>query len=112
MYMGQLVEIAPSDTLFTQPAHPYTKALCRAIPIADPHARDFTEGVLDGEVGNNVTPPRGCRFHPRCPMATAACGEEDFSVRLHIVGEEQMSACPYHMRRMMPQEGGSDNADA
>ena len=106
MYMGQLVEIAPSDTLFTQPAHPYTRALCRAIPLADPGARDFTEGVLEGEVGNNVTPPRGCRFHPRCPMASDACRQDGFSARLHIVGEEQMSACPYREQRK--QEGVSD----
>ena len=112
MYMGQLVEIAPSDTLFTHPAHPYTQALCRAIPLADPQARDFTAGVLEGEVGNNVTPPHGCRFHPRCPRACEACAREDFSVRLHIVGEEQMSACPYHVRRSAAAQGGDDDANA
>ena len=95
MYMGQLVEIAPADHIFAHPTHPYTQALCRAIPLADPSARDFTKGALTGEVGDNVTPPSGCRFHPRCPMAKPMCSEQRMSTRLRIMGENTMCACPF-----------------
>lgn len=103
MYMGQLVEIAPADRIFTHPVHPYTKALCRAIPLADPSARDFTKGALIGEVGDAATPPTGCRFHPRCPVAREACADEKTEARLHIVGERVMCACPYAAEEMREQ---------
>ena len=110
MYMGQIVEIAPSDSIFANPVHPYTKALCRAIPLADPGARDFTEGVLRGEVGDSVNPPSGCRFHPRCPMAQPSCSESSMRSQLRIVGESTMCACPY--AKTTTQDGGADDADA
>ncbi len=95
MYMGQIVEIAPADDIFAHPTHPYTRALCRAIPLADPHARDFTEGILQGEVGDGLAATAGCRFYPRCPMARDACAGADMLPRLRIVGENTMCACPY-----------------
>jgi oligopeptide transport system ATP-binding protein len=110
MYMGQIVEIAPSDSIFANPIHPYTRALCRAIPLADPGARDFTEGVLRGEVGDSVNPPVGCRFHPRCPMARPSCGDGSVRSQLRIVGESTMCACPY--AKMNDQIGGADDANA
>ena len=113
MYMGQLVEIAPADAIFRHPTHPYTKALCRAIPLADPNARDFTAGALQGEVGDSVRPPEGCRFHPRCPMATEACGRADMMPRLRIVGEDTMCACPYAAQTVRKEMQGSEvDADA
>ena len=108
MYMGQIVEIAPADSIFTHPVHPYTRALCRAIPLADPNARDFTQGVLHGEVGDGVNPPSGCRFHPRCPMARPECSS--VRAQLRIVGENAMCACPY--ANLPTNIGGADDANA
>ena len=75
MYLGRIVEMGPSDTIYADPKHPYTRALLQAIPIPDPERR--RERVLPrGEVPNAVWPPLGCRFHPRCPAALATCGWE------------------------------------
>ncbi|WP_311764807.1 ABC transporter ATP-binding protein [Paenibacillus agricola] len=74
MYLGKLVEIAPTDELFKHPAHHYTNALLAAIPIADPkRKRIFVP--LEGEMPSPARPPSGCRFHTRCPAATARCKE-------------------------------------
>src|SRR5213596_1313610 len=75
MYLGRIVEMGPSDTIYADPKHPYTRALLQAIPIPDPERR--TKKVLPrGEVPNAIWPPAGCRFHPRCPVALATCGWE------------------------------------
>ncbi|KRF06004.1 glutathione ABC transporter ATP-binding protein [Paenibacillus sp. Soil766] len=74
MYLGKLVEIAPTDELFRHPAHHYTKALLSAIPVPDPkRKRSFVP--LEGEMPSPARPPTGCRFHTRCPAATALCRE-------------------------------------
>lgn len=99
MYMGQLVELAPADALFDRPLHPYTRALCDAVPLADPTARDFTANLLRGEVGSNVTPPMGCRFHPRCPVACEHCADASLDVALQRVGNDHLVACPYAQER-------------
>lgn len=75
MYLGQLVEIAPSEELFKHPAHHYTKGLIGSIPIADPtHQRELIS--IHGEIPSPANPPSGCRFHTRCLAATARCREE------------------------------------
>ena len=72
MYMGHIVEIAESATLFASPRHPYTAALIRSVPVPDPVA--VVRGApLRGEVPSLLNPPSGCVFHPRCPQADAAC---------------------------------------
>ena len=74
MYLGKIVEVADSETLFDDPLHPYTKALLAAVPIPDPAveaAREHT--VLPGEVPSPLHPPAGCVFHPRCGLAVDAC---------------------------------------
>jgi oligopeptide/dipeptide ABC transporter ATP-binding protein len=74
MYLGKVMEVSPSEELYTKPIHPYTSALLSAIPIPDPNenrARERT--VLGGEPPNPINPPSGCRFHTRCPRATEIC---------------------------------------
>lgn len=74
MYLGQVAEIGPSDSLFAQPAHPYTKALLSSVPSMDP-AHRTQRAPLVGDPPNPINPPTGCRFHPRCPQAAAVCAE-------------------------------------
>jgi oligopeptide/dipeptide ABC transporter ATP-binding protein len=72
MYLGQIVEYAPTEALYTNPLHPYTKALFSAALPAHPDI-EREEVVLSGEVPSPINPPSGCRFHPRCPMAMDEC---------------------------------------
>jgi oligopeptide transport system ATP-binding protein len=74
MYLGKIVELAASDRLYSEPMHPYTKALLSAVPIPDPVVEAQREHVmLKGEVPSPLNPPAGCVFHPRCPLATDEC---------------------------------------
>jgi oligopeptide/dipeptide ABC transporter ATP-binding protein len=82
MYMGRVVEIAPSAALIDSPRHPYTHALVSAIPIPDPRLeRRRRRDLLQGEVPSALQPPSGCRFHPRCAMATDRCRVEEPSLK-------------------------------
>ena len=91
MYLGKVVEQAPTETLFTQPAHPYTRALLAAKPDLDDDPNAPIE-TLEGVVPDPARPPRGCGFHTRCPVATPACGwEVDDIVRLLEADETMFS---------------------
>lgn len=75
MYLGAIVEMAPSRELFTVPKHPYTKALLSAIPSLDPDDRGKAQ-KLEGEIPSPLNKPSGCRFHTRCPVAVDRCSAE------------------------------------
>ena len=75
MYVGQIVEVAPTAALFATPKHPYTAALLSSVPKPDPRLRS-QRVALEGEVADPAHPPAGCYFHPRCPHATAVCRAE------------------------------------
>jgi peptide/nickel transport system ATP-binding protein len=75
MYVGQIVEVAPTAALFSTPKHPYTAALLSAVPKPDPRLR-AQRIVLEGDVADPAHPPAGCYFHPRCPYATLVCRTE------------------------------------
>jgi len=72
MYLGRLVEVAPTAALFYQPLHPYTEALMSAIPALDPD-EVMKPVILEGEIPSPANPPTGCHFHPRCPYAQDVC---------------------------------------
>jgi peptide/nickel transport system ATP-binding protein len=72
MYLGQVVEIGPADTVLAAPAHPYTAALLSSMPSMDPDARTEV-APLAGDPPNPINPPAGCRFHPRCALAEPVC---------------------------------------
>ena len=94
MYVGQVVEEGPAGTVYEAPKHPYTYALLSAVPVANPtRQRARARLVLEGDLPSAIDPPRGCRFHPRCPYAMDVCRlqePEDFTtpdgtrVRCHL----------------------------
>ena len=94
MYLGKIVEIAPSGDLFFAPQHPYTQALCDAAPVPDPEERKRERVVLTGEIPSSLNPPQGCRFHTRCPYATDLCRTVEPSLIAHTPGDPgHLTAC-------------------
>jgi oligopeptide transport system ATP-binding protein len=76
MYLGKIVEIAKSDTIYRDAKHPYTRALLSAVPVTD-ISRKKERTVLQGDVPSPVHPPSGCSFHPRCPHREAVCDQKE-----------------------------------
>jgi oligopeptide transport system ATP-binding protein len=94
MYLGKIMEVAPSAQLYRRPRHPYTGSLMSAIPIPDPAVELRRERfILQGDVASPVNPPSGCRFRTRCPRAREHCAEE--IPTLEAFGLEQKAACFY-----------------
>jgi len=89
MYLGRVVESAPTEELFDNPNHPYTQALLREIPRLEARHSDFTP--IEGEIPSPLDPPSGCHFHPRCPFAIDRCRQE--APALKPLSAEHMSAC-------------------
>jgi len=78
MYLGKIVEEAPTEELFQNPKHPYTKALLSSVPEPDPSRRRLMKRIkLPGEPPSAVNPPKGCRLHPRCPYVMEKCRSEE-----------------------------------
>ncbi len=92
MYVGKLVEMAPTDELYRNPKHPYTEALLSAIPTPDPHHRS-KRIVLAGDVADPAHPPTGCYFHPRCPYAQDRCKTE--TPELREIAPNHTTACHF-----------------
>jgi oligopeptide transport system ATP-binding protein len=92
MYLGRIVELAKSETLYETPRHPYTVSLLSAIPAPDPDRRR-QRIVLAGDVPSPAHPPSGCRFHPRCFMAREICAREEPALR--ELGPGHFSACHF-----------------
>lgn len=92
MYLGSMVEMAAKEELFSNPLHPYTKALLSAVPIPDPTVRR-QRIVLQGDIPSPANPPSGCKFHTRCPLAANQCRQEAPTYR--DVGREHFVACHF-----------------
>ncbi len=90
MYLGKIVEIAPTEEIFSRSVHPYTHALLSGIPIPDVEHKP-RRIVLSGDVPSPVSPPQGCRFHPRCPFEIERCRNEE--PPLEEVSIEHKAAC-------------------
>src|SRR5437016_9248725 len=103
MYVGQMVELAETERIFTAPKHPYTSALLSAVPEPDPRLR-AQRIVLQGEVADPANPPSGCYFHPRCPYAVPICRTE--RPRLEAVAPGHLVSC--HRARELSLRGVGD----
>ena len=97
MYVGNIVEIAPTQELLRLPRHPYTEALVSAVPPADPLIK-MERVILEGDVPSPANPPSGCVFHPRCRYAQDICTQEigpDHSARCHFAEELELQGVAY-----------------
>ena len=92
MYLGKIVEIAPSRSIYNDPRHPYTRALLTAIPIPDPKST-LQRTPLQGDIPNPANPPSGCTFRTRCPLVENICAERIPEIKK--VGEEHYAACHF-----------------
>lgn len=90
MYLGKIVEVAPRREIFAAPRHPYTKALLSAVPLPEPGAQR-NPIILKGDVPSPINPPKGCRFHTRCPFVFDRCRTEEPTLR--AAGDGQWVAC-------------------
>ena len=91
MYLGKIVEIAPSKALYKNPLHPYTQALLSAIPVPDPALQRANRIILKGDVPSPIDPPPGCSFHPRCLYARDTCRKN--SPTLKEINPGHFAAC-------------------
>ena len=94
MYLGKIVEHSPRARLWSQPLHPYTRALIDAVPVPDPEQPGLRDqGLIEGEIPSSIDPPSGCHFRTRCPFAAAVCAEREPPLRK--IAEEHWDACHF-----------------
>ena len=86
MYLGKIVEVGSLREVFTNPQHPYTRALLSAVPVPDPRHRR-TEPLPKGEIPNPINPPAGCHYHPRCPIAQQGICDVEVPALLPFQGD-------------------------
>jgi peptide/nickel transport system ATP-binding protein len=97
MYLGKLVEVGSGEDIYLRPAHPYTEALIKTIPVPDPTAEKAkTEVGITGELPSPINPPSGCRFRTRCPRAQSLCSEVEPPLR--SFGENHRAACHFPLQ--------------
>jgi len=104
MYLGKICEVAGPDVLYSTPAHPYTAALLRSIPVPDPTVAPAEAGLLTGDLPSPIDPPSGCRFRTRCPIARERCALEEPKVR--AVGDDHYVACHFPLLDPIAPDGG------
>jgi oligopeptide/dipeptide ABC transporter ATP-binding protein len=90
MYLGKIFEIGSKEEMYDGPIHPYTEALLSAVPVPDPRT-DKRRIILEGDVPSPISPPPGCRFHPRCRLRVPVCSRDE--PQLTNVGHEHWAAC-------------------
>jgi peptide/nickel transport system ATP-binding protein len=113
MYLGRIVETAPTQELFTNPRHPYTQGLLKAVPRLAPGRVSEAEAVV-GDPPSPINLPAGCRFHPRCPLAQDVCHEQDPALVASAEGGVHAAAChfawsaapPAHVPEVAVEESG------
>jgi peptide/nickel transport system ATP-binding protein/oligopeptide transport system ATP-binding protein len=93
MYLGKVVELAPSESLYGFPRHPYTGALLSAVPVPDPTGGKRERQLLSGDVPSPANPPRACRFHTRCPKAQEVCSTDE--PPFEDKGNRTLAACHF-----------------
>jgi oligopeptide transport system ATP-binding protein len=91
MYLGKIVEFAPSKALYKKPIHPYTQALLSAVPLPDPALKRNARIILKGDVPSPIDPPPGCSFHPRCLYAKETCSRSE--PELKEIDKDHLAAC-------------------
>ena len=112
MYLGEIVETAPVDSIYETPLHPYTSSLISSVPVPDPRMKNRNRVVLQGDVPSPRNPPTGCRFHTRCPKCMPVCSREKPAARevadgrvvaCHLYSEREIWVPPLPGRQIIPE---------